>query len=65
MKRRTMSSRTARSVGSAMDIWPTDSYSQHMPKGSDEERIAQHWTTVGKHLRTAVSQYVVDQTSRR
>ncbi|MBZ9559081.1 MULTISPECIES: hypothetical protein [unclassified Modicisalibacter] len=65
MKHRTKSSRTARAAGSVMDIWPTGSYSQHMPKGSDQERLSQYWASVGKHLRSALSQYDIDHASRR
>lgn len=65
MTRRKQSSRTIRAAGSVMDIWPTESYSRYMPKGSDQERIAQHWTTVGQHLRSALSQYAPGHTIKR
>jgi hypothetical protein len=65
MKRRATSSRTLRAAGSVMDIWPVENYAQYMPKGSDQERIAQHWNTVGSHLRSALSQYAVNHTAKR
>lgn len=65
MKHRVTSNRTLRAAGSVMDIWPAESYSQYMPKGSDQERIAQHWATVGNHLRSALSQYALNHTAKR
>lgn len=65
MAHRTVSDRTLRAAGSVMDIWPAGSYSRYMPKGSGQERIAQHWEAVGKHLRSAMSQYTIDHASRR
>ncbi|MCK0753362.1 MULTISPECIES: hypothetical protein [Chromohalobacter] len=65
MKRRVTSSRTLRAAGSVMDVWPVENYAQYMPKGSDQERIAQHWTTVGSHLRSALSQYAFNHATKR
>lgn len=49
--------RTVLAAGSVMDIWPTGDYSQHMPKGTAQDRIGQHWANAGSHLYKAVSDY--------
>ncbi len=48
-----------------MDIWPVENYAQYMPKGNDQERIAQHWTTVSSHLRSGLGQYALNHTTKR
>lgn len=65
MTHRTLSNRNLRTAGSAMDIWPTGSYSRYMPKGSEQERIAQYWESVGTHLRSAMSQYAIEHPPKR
>ena len=40
-----------------IEVWPTGSYRQYMPKGSVTARLNGHWIQVGKYLSTAVTQY--------
>ena len=40
-----------------IEVWPTGSYRQYMPKGSVTSRLNGHWLQVGKYLNTAVTQY--------
>ncbi|XGA79019.1 hypothetical protein OR573_10945 [Halomonas sp. CH40] len=44
-------------AGSVMEVWPVGDYSQHMPKGTAQDRIGQHWVNAGSHLCKAVSDY--------
>ena len=57
MKPRLKASRSAQAAGSVMEIWPVGGYAEHMPKGTAQQRIGQHWNNVGKHLDKALTQY--------
>lgn len=49
--------RTVLAAGSVMEIWPTGDYSQHMPTGTAQQRIAQHWSNAGSQLYKTVNDY--------
>ena len=65
VKRRIINTRTAHAAGSALAIWPTGNYSQYMPQGSEQERISQHWISVGKYLRSSLNRHAVGPLSTR
>jgi hypothetical protein len=43
-------------MGSVMEIWPSNAYAQHMPKGSIEQRIGQQWKATGNYIKDAVKE---------
>ncbi|MBF8222754.1 hypothetical protein [Halomonas sp. 328] len=57
MRIHVQTSRTIQTVGSVMEIWPTGNYIEHMPKGTPQQRIGQHWQNTGNHLRKALKGY--------
>lgn len=48
-----------------IEVCPTGSYRQYMPKGSDTARLNGHWLQVGKYLSTAVTQYERQRVNQR
>jgi len=62
---RTTNKRTLRAMGSVMEIWPTSTYEQHMPKGSVEQQIGQQWKATGQYIKDAVKQYEREQRQPR
>ncbi|WP_447926655.1 hypothetical protein [Vreelandella sp. EE27] len=55
--------RTVRAIGSVMEIWPIGNYSEHMPKGTPPQRMAQCWSNVGNQLQKAIKSYEQSATS--
>lgn len=53
--------RTVRAMGSVMEIWPSNSYSRHMPKGTIEPRLGQQWKAKGEYLKDAVKEWHWDR----
>ena len=44
-----------RGVGSILDIYPNpERFEELLPKGSAEDRLAEHWRRVGGYLRNAM-----------
>ena len=56
-KRSTKLFRTLRAAGSVMAIWPHSDYSQYIPQGTPQQRLARHWRHVGRQLERAVDTY--------
>lgn len=57
MKFRIKTSRRVRAAGSIMEIWPTGNYIEHMPKGTAQHRIGQHFHNVGNRLGQSLTAY--------
>lgn len=49
--------RRIRAAGSVMEIWPTSSYMEYMPKGTPQQRMRQYWHNVGAQLHTSIKAY--------
>jgi len=56
-----MKSRTARAIGSVMDVYPVGDYSEHSNLSSPSVAIAAYWKETGKYLGNAIEQH--DKTS--
>lgn len=57
MQVRIRSYRRIRAVGSVMDVWPSGNYIEHMPQGTAQQRMGQHWQNVGNQLRKSINAY--------
>ena len=57
MRNDILSRRTARAMGSVMDICPVGDYSEYMPSGTAGQRISKSWFSVGASLRKAINKH--------
>ncbi len=48
-----------------MNIWPDTDYEQYVPKKSPQERIAERWQRVGRHLTLAFEKFAHEQKTQK
>ena len=56
-KRSTRLFRTLRAAGSVMAIWPSGDYSQYVPQGTPQQRLARHWRNVSRRFERVIDTY--------
>ncbi len=54
-----------RGIGSVLDIAPCTDYEQYVPKKSPQERIAERWQRVGRHLTLAFEKFAHEQKTQK
>lgn len=58
-----INSRTLRAFSSVIDLSPIGNYSELMPKGSREDRLAAYWQETANYLDKAIGRH--DQKAKR
>lgn len=44
-------------MGSVMDFWPRRDYTEFLPRGSRQQRMARYWTATGRYLHQGKERY--------
>ncbi|WP_044408441.1 hypothetical protein [Thiomicrospira microaerophila] len=48
-----------------IEVWPTGTYQQYLPKGSVTARLNSHWLQVGKYVSASITQYECQKANQK